>query len=505
MRKILLPIVTVFCISALADEYVTSVALPSGETRQFKDAAAWQQIDSITQSISSIDFSASNETLVSTITGEFAKEPFSNAVLSVGLSIDTNTVAAINALVEQGDGLPGGVTTVGALLLALAAAVAALKKTKANAVDLSYSLVEVQAGDVKLSDRSMNHITYERNLRDEWIKYGGDTPEDIPSSDLSIDTTGTHYLVCNWLGVNMISTEQIPSEYYSPDDIPIGTRILMAGDTSDAEITLTITGLPQVGLSDGDVAGTMTWTDPNTQEDRTFDFSSVFYSDGLFYFNGSISFECEYGGIMPITNEPYYCRTATDENGNDISATARVTLHSVEVVDLSMEDCQADVKISLGGREFSHSNVWFNYSAGRNVGAFAETVYGLWNEFYDSNVHLSYSGQSSEPPNLMPSIGDIFIVGTYPQDVQNLVITFELEKEEGGGLSMVVPDPIQGKVRDFIVVADTPVPVSIDVSGVQGISDDTFTLQPGRNLVYVTEPVAGSLYASRKLVEEEQT
>lgn len=62
---------------------------------------------------------------------------FSNAVLSVGLGIDTNTVAVINALVEAGEELPiGGAATVGGLLLALAAAVAALKRTKADADDL---------------------------------------------------------------------------------------------------------------------------------------------------------------------------------------------------------------------------------------------------------------------------------------------------------------------------------------------------------------------------------
>lgn len=60
---------------------------------------------------------------------------FSNAVLSVGLNIDTNTVAQINALVEQGEEMPvGSAATVGGLLLALAAAVAALKRDKANKV-----------------------------------------------------------------------------------------------------------------------------------------------------------------------------------------------------------------------------------------------------------------------------------------------------------------------------------------------------------------------------------
>ena len=54
---------------------------------------------------------------------------FSNAVLSVGLGIDTNTVAVINELVDSSHDLPvTGATSVGALLLALAAAVAALKK-----------------------------------------------------------------------------------------------------------------------------------------------------------------------------------------------------------------------------------------------------------------------------------------------------------------------------------------------------------------------------------------
>lgn len=58
---------------------------------------------------------------------------FSNAVLSVGLGIDTNTVAAINELVDSAHDLPvSGATSVGALLLALAAAVAALKGNKAD-------------------------------------------------------------------------------------------------------------------------------------------------------------------------------------------------------------------------------------------------------------------------------------------------------------------------------------------------------------------------------------
>ena len=86
---------------------------------------------------------------------------FSNAVLSVGLGIDTNTVAAINALVEAGDELPiGGVTSVGALLLALAAAIAALKKR------LPYALVEktIENGAVTLDDRASNTVEISATL-----------------------------------------------------------------------------------------------------------------------------------------------------------------------------------------------------------------------------------------------------------------------------------------------------------------------------------------------------
>lgn len=59
---------------------------------------------------------------------------FSNAVLAVGLNIDTNSVAQINAILNDLGGIPieGTATTVGGLLLALAAAVAWLKKNKAN-------------------------------------------------------------------------------------------------------------------------------------------------------------------------------------------------------------------------------------------------------------------------------------------------------------------------------------------------------------------------------------
>ena len=65
---------------------------------------------------------------------------FSNAVLAVGLNIDTNSVAVLQAVAETFGGFPipveGAATTVGALLAALAAAVAWLNKNKADKSEL---------------------------------------------------------------------------------------------------------------------------------------------------------------------------------------------------------------------------------------------------------------------------------------------------------------------------------------------------------------------------------
>ena len=62
---------------------------------------------------------------------------FSNAVLAVGLNIDTNSVAVLNEIAATFGGFPieGTATTVGGLLAALAAAAAWLKKNKVGAFE----------------------------------------------------------------------------------------------------------------------------------------------------------------------------------------------------------------------------------------------------------------------------------------------------------------------------------------------------------------------------------
>ena len=105
---------------------------------------------------------------------------FSNAVLAVGLNLDTNTVAAINALVEAGDELPvGGAAAVGALLIALAAAVAALKRTKADASALRYDL----ASETVITTAS------QETVEGETVNYGGATLADRTGNRVSITAT----------------------------------------------------------------------------------------------------------------------------------------------------------------------------------------------------------------------------------------------------------------------------------------------------------------------------
>ena len=73
----------------------------------------------------------------------------SNAVLAVGLNIDTNSVAVLNDIAESFGGFPLGAgetaTTVGGLLAALAAAIAWLKKNKVQTLKLNDNSVETSA------------------------------------------------------------------------------------------------------------------------------------------------------------------------------------------------------------------------------------------------------------------------------------------------------------------------------------------------------------------------
>ena len=80
---------------------------------------------------------------------------FSNAVLAVGLNIDTNSVAVLNEISATFGGFPikGTATTVGGLLAALAAAAAWLKKNKVGSfASVGGATATVDNGVAKLDD-----------------------------------------------------------------------------------------------------------------------------------------------------------------------------------------------------------------------------------------------------------------------------------------------------------------------------------------------------------------
>ena len=80
---------------------------------------------------------------------------FSNAVLAVGLNIDTNSVAVLNDIAATFGGFPieGTATTVGGLLAALAAAIAWLKKNKVGSfASVGGASATVENGVAKLDD-----------------------------------------------------------------------------------------------------------------------------------------------------------------------------------------------------------------------------------------------------------------------------------------------------------------------------------------------------------------
>ena len=97
----------------------------------------------LTNKADKADISAENQT-------------FSNAVLAVGLNIDTNSVAVLNDIAATFGGFPieGTATTVGGLLAALAAAIAWLKKNKVQTLKLNDNSVQTSAdgGVAKLDD-----------------------------------------------------------------------------------------------------------------------------------------------------------------------------------------------------------------------------------------------------------------------------------------------------------------------------------------------------------------
>ena len=497
MRKILLPIVTVFCLYTLADEYVTSVALPSGETRQFRDAAAWGQIDSITQSISSIDFSDNNSNLISTIEGTFAKEPFSNAVLSVGLNLDTNTVAAINALIENGDSLPfGGAVTVGALLIALAAAVASLKKNKADASSIPYSLVEVQKGSFGLTNRAMNHVTEERNNNGIWEDYYNSDAPAIPPDAVTLSEGNLLFskygvlLTSKYYG-SATTIEDVESDTYSFSgsvEEPSITFTPKTENNKQAEGTLvaniTIHGDP-VPVR---VTGIQWTTDSDFRVPGEFPYNGNSYTIEGYY--GAASTE-ENPIVTPVVGENLNCQIEDGSSGETLEVDSIV----VESVSVLLAACEGTATVSWADKGI----VWddMGYSVYANTGKIYLWTSGLLDHPSSFNDFINSQFEVDIGTNL-PKVGT-----SYTGNIGVAIIDVNLVLQKPG--IALNPSAIEeGKSRDFVVVADaTTANLQMQITGVKATSPDTWTLGAGRNLIFVTEAVQGGLYASRKLISEE--
>lgn len=185
---------------------------------------------------------------------------FSNAVLSVGLNIDTNTVAAINALVESGDDLPiGGATSVGAILLAIAAAIAALKRRvddKASLADLPYELVE--RGEWEFSGANYNpNVRYTVIVTIDgggtvfsYNLYGDGTWLDGYSSatnTLNVVNFSTAGVIATKTGIHLL--DHAVNAVSVTDTTTLTLPSLVTGKSRDFYLRMTVTGSQGVSFS----------------------------------------------------------------------------------------------------------------------------------------------------------------------------------------------------------------------------------------------------------------
>lgn len=146
---------------------------------------------------------------------------FSNAVLAVGLNLDTDTVAAINALVEAGDELPiGGAATVGGLLLALAAAVAALKRTKADASSLApvatsgnYDDLRGKPGNVSAFANDAGYLTSHQQLRYAMPEFVALTPSGDAATLVCADRAVTNATIASGFSTLNLTFPAAVSDY----------------------------------------------------------------------------------------------------------------------------------------------------------------------------------------------------------------------------------------------------------------------------------------------------
>ena len=168
---------------------------------------------------------------------------FSNAVLAVGLNIDTNSVAVLNDIAATFGGFPitGTATTVGGLLAALAAAIAWLKRNKVQTLKLGDNSVETSAdgGVAKLDDFFTESNSLLTGTIDEEIIEKGTAPD----AHLEAPTDERLKLVLADSSVAYDSAKALPYKLTSV----IGDRVIATMTLTAASTDIT---LPTIAAND---------------------------------------------------------------------------------------------------------------------------------------------------------------------------------------------------------------------------------------------------------------
>ena len=429
---------------------------------------------------------------------------FSNAVLSVGIGIDTNAVATLNSLADSIGGIPGGATTVGGLLVALVAAVTALKRKKADKEDLPYALVEVAAGTVAATDRAMNHVTEARNGDGIWTADGAA----LPVGEVYLDDN--EYVAMTKYGIAAADVDY--STQTSLVDIPDGTPFLVRGvctipdqfGDTNASASFTVTSVY-------DKYACIKWTGVVAWPDGTNNYSVNVWGPEAGCFGLTTDdyenppavqlYSYSLNGVddMPSVGDTYTAADFDSITYNDEDISQYNPVLTMTSVSLTGWECSVVGTLSAtlpNGTSVTVANVDIGFGSSY-MGWYAGSGYSDVDAGIPIYSDLSFTDWtfSWAPVDEFPVVGEQLDTTGY--------LEFATLLTKSSGIALNPPAAVSGKVRDFAVAADaTTDGLALQLTGVKGVDDDTFTLEAGRNLIYVTEPVAGELYASRRLIEE---
>jgi hypothetical protein len=363
-----------------------------------------------------------------------------------------------------------------------------------------YKLSEV-GEDGLLLDRASNHVTESRNSGSIWKDDSGGI---VPASKLALSPQGD--LLYTALGVEMVCYVPPDEGGESIEALPDGLYYFMGcrHPLSDGELTFTPTSIDAIGATYGDWQGTATWEDPTTGEAKTAKITGFYSATGgslvlknaypataanpvyMITESGALNgMEPKVGDVLSGTQ----IMEAQDVNGDWIEKSLRIVIDRVEIEEKSIDYMGILSWPSQGLPRIENVRANWTYSSG---------ILNIFRAIIINDGVYKVTGTFDfYPPEAGPTIGTTYACDTYYSDIE-----VETSLTKSSGIGLFPPAPTEQKVRDFVVVADVETDgLLMAISGVKGTDEDTFTLSAGRNAVYVTEVVAGEMYASRKLLE----